>query len=149
MLRCGFESILRILECIIYTGMTMMKRIQNPISKATKHFQTLRGFYQYCFGNSSTIRTSDSDSDYISDSAEVSGSSTPDISVGQSVERESDNGESLYTLYFDYFIIAVLQFTARGVNLHRNKILFLRDAGKCIRTFLVQDGELFILLFHM
>ena len=123
--------------------------IQNLKSKATKHFQTLRGFYHYCSGNSSTIWSQDSDSDYVSDSAEFSGSSTPDIPVSQSVEHQSDIGESLYMLYFDYFIIAVIQFTAKNVNMHRNKILFLRHAGKYIRTFLIQDGELLILLFHM
>ena len=115
-------------------------------SKAVKHFKTLRGFYQYCCGNSSSMWAADSDSDISSSSEEFSGTSSPDLT--QQLSRIDQNSEylpvldTLYTIYFDFFLITLMKSIAQKVKENRDDIRFLLDSSVRIRTFLTQDGEL-------
>ena len=115
-------------------------------SKAVKHFKTLRGFYEYCCGNSSSIWCSDSDSDFSSSSEDSSGTSSPDLN--QQVPRIAPNDDdlpaldTLYTIYFDFLLISLMKSLAQKVKENRVNIAFLLDSSVRIRTFLAQDGEL-------
>ena len=115
-------------------------------SKAVKHFKTLRGFYEYCCGNSSSIWCSDSDSDFSSSAEESSGTSSPDLN--QQVSRIAPNDEdlpvldTLYTIYFDFLLITLMKSFAQKVKENRVNIVFLLDSSVRIRTFFAKDGEL-------
>ena len=112
-------------------------------SKAAKHFKTLRGFYLYCCGNSSSIWCSDSDSDFISSSEESSGTSSPDLNQQVSTNDEDlPVLDTLYTIYFDFLLITLMKSFAQKVKENRVHIAFLLDSSLRMRTFLAQDGEL-------
>ena len=117
-----------------------------PKSKAANHFKTLRGFYQYCCGNSSTIWSMDSDSDFSSSSEEESENSSPDLNrqVSRIVPDDEDLPvlDTLYTIYFDFLLITLMNSVSQKVKENRDDIRFLLDSSVRIRTFLKQDGEL-------
>ena len=116
------------------------------LSKAVNHFKTLRGLYQYCCGNSSSIWCSDSDSDFSLSSEESSGTSSPDLNQGVSGIASNDEDspvlDTLYTIYFDFLLITLMKSVAQKVKENRENIAFLLDSSVRIRTFLSQDGEL-------
>ena len=123
--------------------------MKNFISKAASHFKTLCGFYQYCCGNSSSIWSIDSDSDFPSSSEEESGTSSPDLN--RHIPRITPNNEdspilspvdTIYTIYFDFLLIMLMKSVSQKVKENRDGIRFLLDSSARIRTFLTQDGEL-------
>ena len=115
-------------------------------SKAVEHFKTLRGFYQYCCGNSSTIWCSDSESDFTSSSEESSGTSSPNLNRPVSITAPNDEDfpvlDTLYTIYFDFLLITLMKSFAQKLKKNRENIECLLDMSVRIRTFLSKDGEL-------
>ena len=115
-------------------------------SKAVEHFKTLRGFYQYCCGNSSTIWFSDSESNFTSSSEESSGTSSPNLNRPVSIIDPNDEDfpvlDTLYTIYFDFLLITLMKSFAQKLKKNRQIIKCLLDMSVRIRTFLSKDGEL-------
>ena len=119
--------------------------METVISKAVKHFKTLRGFYQYCCGHSSSIWCPDSDSDFSSSSEESSGTSSPDLNqqVSRTDQKSLDSPvDTLYTIYFDFLLITLMKSVSQKVTENRDGIRFLLNSSARIRTFLTKDGEL-------